>query len=103
MFERSKYGEENRRLFFGVDYVVYVEGGSGENEEDESADVRFWSIVFDRLAPEYKFRLIPKGGKSQLMIAAKRIISEDVSGVLVAMDSDYDKAFRESTEDPRIF
>lgn len=46
-FERSLLGQRNRALFLNVDAIVYVEGGRGLEDQDESFDAMFWKKVFE--------------------------------------------------------
>ena len=66
-FERSLNGQSNRALFFGVDMVIYVEGGRETGTAVESYDGMFWKKVFQAVRPELRVRTIPKGSKRNLL------------------------------------
>lgn len=102
MFERTGYGIQNVHLFFNVDFVVYVEGGTQSGDDDDSPDIRFWSIVLREAAPRYSFHFIARGGKPTLLSLAKQVISNDLSGVLVAVDADYDCVMGRELRDHRV-
>ncbi|MGE3294502.1 MAG: DUF4435 domain-containing protein [Geminicoccaceae bacterium] len=103
MFERTTYGLQNIHRFFNVDLVVFVEGGTQNGDDDDSPDIRFWSIVLNETAPHYSFHFIARGGKPTLLSIADQVISGDLSGVLVALDADYDRVMGRELRDHRIF
>jgi len=100
MFERTKSGQGNRALFYGVDYICYVEGGGGVR--DFSPDLSFWSSILSLFRPELKFKILARGGKPELQIIANEIIQKDIKSSLVAMDADYDRFIRREIIDRRV-
>jgi hypothetical protein len=101
MFERSKSGQQNRSLFFDVDYVCYVEGGA-EDGAEHAHDITFWTSVFRETMPNTKIKCIPRGGKPILEALARDVIEKDLSNTIVAMDADYDHATGETISDKRV-
>lgn len=100
MFERTKSGQQNRALFYGVSYTCYVEGGGGD--DDRSPDASFWSQVLQAFKPGMKIVFLPRGGKPILEKLANDIITKDTKNTLVAMDADYDRIFGHIISDPRV-
>lgn len=101
-FERSASGQANRALFYGVDWVIYTEGGADSGEPVRSYDSVFWSAIFRAIQPNLSVKAIPRGGKSELESLARRVAGEDVANVVVAMDRDYDGLFEDLLQHPRI-
>lgn len=64
MFERTAEGIENRRIFFGVDILVYCEGVPGR--AFPVLDAIFWKIVFDECCND-TVRVQPSGSKSDVL------------------------------------
>ena len=97
-FRRTESGLSNLYLFFGVDAVVFVEGGISLNREDvdsglftrSSSDIRFWQTLFGIYRPErnYQFRSI--GSKKTVKSIARNIEEGKITNVVVAMDRDFD-------------
>ncbi|WBU53886.1 DUF4435 domain-containing protein [Paracoccus sp. SCSIO 75233] len=100
MFTRSKQGIENEHLFYNVDFVVYCEGKKVDGE-GSSLDEVFWQRVFSENGLSVHCRSY--GSKSEVMPLAEKIISEEISHVLVAMDRDYDDMRGISINHPKVF
>jgi len=99
-FERTREGQRNRSLFYGVDFVCYVEGEDGADQGD---DVYFWSSLFRSIWPNRKAAFLCRGGKPQLESLANNVVLNNVEGVVVAMDSDYSRYFSNRIiDDPRV-
>ena len=86
-------------LFFGVQVVVYVEGGKSNLSISEledgsghvdTVDVTFWRILFDYYRPRTKVHISSVGHKPTLLEIADLISSNRITNVYVAMDRDYD-------------
>lgn len=100
-FSRTSYGLANVRRFLGVDWIVYTEGGSGHytasdieagHGEEATLDAKFWSsIVRNIVGPELRFAVKSVGSKTNLESILVKLAGANHSGVLVAMDSDYDE------------
>lgn len=99
-FERTREGQRNRALFYGVDFICYVEGDDGADQGD---DVYFWSSVFRSVWPNRSAAFLCRGGKPQLEKLAREVVNENVEGVVVAMDADYAGFFEGKViDDPRV-
>jgi len=92
-FDRSASGRRNRALFYDVDRVIYVEGGRDDKGAMESFDGLFWRRVLAVVRPELRLRILPRGGKDQLIALAESMDGSDEGKVMVAMDRDYDSIF----------
>ncbi len=98
-FRRTVSGLTNSHLFFGVDAVVYLEGGSSLCREDvdqgsytdSTADIRYWQTIFSVYRPDrsYKFRSI--GSKETVKSIVSDIKNGSINNVIVAMDRDFDQ------------
>jgi hypothetical protein len=96
---RTPSGETNKRLFLGVEAIVYVEGGQPLSPSQvragqyarEAMDIRFWESLFECFwqGGELEFRAI--GCKDTLLSLADDIIEGRVANVVVAMDRDHDE------------
>ncbi|MFQ3231843.1 hypothetical protein [Reinekea sp.] len=96
-FSRTNSGISNSHLFYGVDLIVYTEGGkksfsaeealNGEANES-SIDVKFWSGIFNShgLNKIVKFRAV--GSKTASSDICKKIESGEIHNVVVAKDRD---------------
>lgn len=99
-FERSASGQENRSVFLGVDATCYVEGH--ETDQGGGVDAVYWAKIFRTFRPELRVRFLPRGGKPILESLANSVISDNLRGVLVAMDADYDRVTSDLIVDKRI-
>jgi len=101
MFTRTNDGLSNAHIFHGVQAIVYVEGGSPVQENDElgeeempfasmSDDIRFWQSIFDTYLPGSTFLFRSLGGKPNLYDMASKISSGDIQNTIVAFDRDFD-------------
>ncbi|MEO0411859.1 MAG: DUF4435 domain-containing protein [Pseudomonadota bacterium] len=100
MFTRSNQGIENEHLFYDVDFVVYCEGKEIDGE-GSSLDEVFWERVLSESGLSVRCKSL--GGKSVVRPMAEKIIREDISHVLVAMDRDYDDIRGLAIDHPRVF
>lgn len=98
-FTRTPAGLSNLHIFFSVDVVVYVEGGTrtytfsevrAGSGDEQSEDVAFWQRIFSTFSPgrTYKFRAV--GSKDTVSQIADDIIDHGLTTVYVAMDRDFD-------------
>ena len=99
MFTRTSAGLANEHLFYGVEYVVYCEGQTGQGDI-ASLDELYWSSVFSQFGKNIKCK--SSGSKPQLESLAKDIISNKVSNVIVAMDRDYSDLLGEELRHPQV-
>lgn len=100
MFERTAVGQQNRALFYSVDYICYVEGGGGCS--DRSADCIFWEQVLSTFRPDIKFVFLARGGKPVLESLARKVQDDNIKNTVVAMDGDYDRVTGNLIVDPRV-
>lgn len=87
-FDRSASGRNNRALFYGVDRILYVEGGRDDKGAVESFDGLFWRRVFYVLRPELKLKILPRGSKDNVLQLAQQSVGDTI--VICAIDRDYD-------------
>lgn len=97
-FVRTNSGLSNLHLFFGVDSVVFLEGGksfsideikSGQHT-NASQDIRFWQSVFEIYRPKQTFQFRSVGSKQCVNQIAKEVKEGAVTNIIVAMDRDFD-------------
>jgi len=97
-FRRTTSGLNNSYLFFGVDAVVYLEGGDSITKQDvengifsaSTDDIRYWQILFGFYKPEKSYQFCSVGSKETVKSIADEIIQGRVQNVIVAMDRDFD-------------
>jgi len=97
-FRRTESGLSNSYLFFGVDAVVYLEGGSSlcRNDvnkgdyTDATHDIRFWQTVFSLYRPDKTFKFCSIGSKETVSSIAQDILDGKIVNVIAAMDRDFD-------------
>lgn len=97
-FRRTESGLSNSYLFFGVDVVVYIEGGNSLRREEvdngiytaSSSDIRFWQTLFEIYRPNKKCKFCSIGSKETVKSIAIDIMEKRVENVIVAMDRDFD-------------
>ena len=90
-FERSRFGQKNRALFYDVEAIVYVEGGLQTGGPEEAFDIAFWHVFFAEFFPGESFRLIAKGSKSNIEKLLENQNSEVIENIFFVMDRDYDE------------
>ncbi len=99
IFRRTIYGLSNEHLFYSVDAIVFVEGGTQNYSlqeiingayQSESIDVLFWRKIFSLFLPDRKLQYRAIGGKDTLRSIAGQIKNENLNHVYVAMDRDHD-------------
>lgn len=99
MFIRSASGLNNQHLFFNVDFVLYTEGGSVSYNIDDvldgkfselTDDIVFWDNLFDQVNSDIKVKCKSVGSKENVKHIAEKIIEENLSSVIAAMDSEHD-------------
>lgn len=96
-FTRTVSGLNNQHLFYNVDYIVYVEGGTSYSKDqidagmfdDLSIDTIFWEAILNHYKPaNYKFKAI--GSKTAVTKIAENIINSNITTVIAAMDQEFD-------------
>jgi len=97
-FRRTESGLTNLYLFFGVDTVVYLEGGSSICRDDvdqglyadSTQDIRFWQTIFNIYRSDKKYKFCSVGSKETVKSIATDIMEGRVNNVIAAMDRDFD-------------
>ena len=95
-FTRTDEGLANYCLFYGVDLVVFVEGGENRTPEEAVSDIKeqpavdtiFWGMIFKKFGLEKSFYIKPLGGKENIKPIAKRI--DKINNIICALDRDYE-------------
>lgn len=86
---RTDSGLANQHLFFGVDIVVYTEGGSEwssleealRDGSDETADAAFWRTIFAVLRPGLSVHVKSVGSRTVAREIARRVDEAGVQSV----------------------
>jgi len=99
MFTRTNLGLQNEYLFYDVDFVVYCEGHAVDGE-GSSLDEVFWEKVFSENGKSVECK--SAGGKTELRPFALRVIDENISNVVIAMDRDYDDLRNQMINHPQV-
>lgn len=94
-------GRSNRALFYGVDRIVYVEGGRDDKGPVEAFDGLFWKHIFNIFCPSLKVKILPRGGKESVLEFAEAL-NEDSRNVIVAVDRDYDGILGKMIDNPNV-
>lgn len=96
MINKSKAALSNEHLLYGVNIVVYVEGGKDSNQKDKikkeyanSIDIHYWQSLFEVYKPKIKCHFKSNGSKKNIKEIAKQIL-KGATNVVVAMDRDFD-------------
>lgn len=110
-FTRTNSGVSNLYLFYGVDLIIFTEGGdqsfsieeinSGDYNE-RSIDIKFWSAVFSKHSFNKTIAFRAVGSKSTINQLSERIVSNNVSNICVVCDSDLDDFTDTKYESPFI-
>ncbi|GGK79333.1 hypothetical protein [Amphritea balenae] len=98
-FTRTSSGLTNNSLFYGVDLIIYTEGGNKSYTADEvlrgagseqSVDIKFWSNVLVKhgLTSNIKFKAL--GSKTCAKEICRLLSEGEIENVAVAVDSDLD-------------
>lgn len=112
-FVRTQSGLDNEHLFHGVDYTVYLEGGTKSYNLEEvlsdcnnftsnTLDIAFWSKIFRRYYPDIKVKFKSIGSKVVISSLAEKIIEKNAKHVLLCMDNEYDELLSQRIDDCRI-
>lgn len=111
-FRRTKSGLSNQHLFYDVDVVLYLEGGSKsfnkqeayeDNYSNETEDIIFWKNIFDRFRTSTKIKYKSIGSKTTVKEIAIDIIEGDIKTVFVAMDNEFDEILNKRINHPNVF
>ncbi len=110
-FMRTPSGLSNLAKFYGVDFIVFTEGGNTSYSLEDvcngefnnsSIDIKFWESVFikHKLNKKVEFRAI--GSKSSSNEICKLIEKDEIKNILVTRDSDLDDFFGLKYRSPYI-
>jgi hypothetical protein len=109
MFSRTNSGISSLHNFFGVDFLIYSEGGEGSQEETGelnqcpwSIDSVFWRSVFSRFLPQTKIKIKSLGSKDSVRPYAEKVSKNLIENTIVVLDRDYDPYRGETIEHPRV-
>lgn len=97
-FKRSPSALYSLHVFFGVDAIVYCEGGPSLSYQDAikatntdgTLDSLYWSSVVELYKVKKKFHFKSAGSKTTLKKILEDVNNNDIDTVIVCMDSDYD-------------
>lgn len=110
-FKRTNKGISNQHLFYGVDLVVYLEGGpKAYNKEqvyndffhEETDDIIFWGNLFNRFKTATKVKFKSIGSKTTIKEIAVDIIAGKINSVMVAMDNEFDEILAQRIENDNV-
>jgi hypothetical protein len=111
-FTRTPSGLSNQHRFYGVDAVVFLEGGKnsyttqevlGDKFESNALDIKFWQKLFGFYKPEKKYQFRSIGSKKTANEIAEFVVQGIVKNVYVAMDRDHDRLNNKLKNVPGIF
>ncbi|HAY3561573.1 DUF4435 domain-containing protein [Elizabethkingia meningoseptica] len=111
-FKRTNKGLSNLRLFYNVDYVVYLEGGNKSYTKEEvlqnkfnndTEDIAFWSRIFSKYRKNIKLKYKSVGSKKTLKDLVEDVLSGDIVNVYIAMDNEFDEILNKRIIHPNIF
>lgn len=97
-FRRTTSGLNNSYLFYGVDAVVYLEGGDSLRKKEvengifsaSTDDIRYWQSLFGLFRPNTNYQFCSVGSKETVKSIAEDIVEGRIQNVIVAMDRDFD-------------
>lgn len=110
-FTRTPRGLSNQHLFWGVDAIVYIEGGEDSlsfnevisgSSGSQSIDVLFWQGVFAKFITGRNYKFLPIGSKGTIKCIAEEIKKGNITHVYVAMDRDHDCCIGSLIEAPGV-
>lgn len=109
-FTRSSSALHGIHRFFGVDIIVYCEGGRSLNYEeavsagntDGTLDTFYWSSLVNEYGIDKKFHFKSVGSKETIKAIAGDIDRLSLRNVTVCRDSDYDKISGQAINCSRI-
>lgn len=97
-FTRTSSGLSNYHLFYGVDAVIFLEGGKSLNREQLASkefntntdDIRYWKELFKHYKPNLSCKFFSLGSKESVKNFARNIIENEINNCVAAMDRDFD-------------
>lgn len=110
-FTRTPSGLGNQCFFYGVDAVVFTEGGDlswtfediRNNEFNEnSVDILFWTKLFESFRSDLNLKFKAVGSKATVSAIALEIQSNNLNTVIAAMDSEFDHIHNKCIDHPNV-
>lgn len=110
-FKRTLSGLNNMHLFYEVDFIVYVEGGTvsytkedicNGNYNSNTKDILFWESLFEVVANNIKVKFKSVGSKNTVKNIALDILKGNLNNTLVAMDKEFDCLLRNQIQHPKV-
>jgi hypothetical protein len=111
-FRRTASGLNNQHLFYNVDLIVFLEGGStsfskldvyADKYNLETEDIIFWKNVFNKFSSGKKLKFKSVGSKTTIKEIAIDIINGKLKTVIVAMDNEFDEILSQRIDHPNIY
>lgn len=111
-FKRTSSGLNNQHKFYGVDIIVFLEGGSTSFSKEqvysgkyssETEDIIFWKNIFNIFNSQKKIKFKSIGSKSTIKEIALDIIDGKLTTVMVAMDNEFDEVLNKRLNSQNIF
>lgn len=111
-FKRTASGLNNQHLFYDVDFIVFLEGGSksfsklevyGGQYNAETDDIIFWRNIFNEFQSDRKIKFKSVGSKSTIKDIVIDIVNGQLKTVIVAMDNEFDEILNQRIDHPNVF
>lgn len=112
-FRRTASGLANNHLFFGVDFIIYTEGGSMSFSKEEvvshdkysldTDDIIYWENVFNKFVSGKTFKIKSVGSKTTLLDILSDVINHNISTVKLAMDNEFDELLNKQINHPSVY
>lgn len=111
-FQRTSSGLNNQHLFYNVDFIVFLEGGSSSYNKievyagkysSETEDIIFWQNIFNKFMCGKKIKFKSIGSKSTIKEIVVDIIAGKLKTVMVAMDNEFDEILRNRINHPNVY
>lgn len=111
-FKRTNSGLNNQHLFFDVDLILFLEGGSTsynklevyENKyNSETEDIIFWRNIFGEFVSDKKIKFKSVGSKKTIKEIATDIINGEIKTIILAMDNEFDELLNQTIDHPHIY
>ncbi|BCM21646.1 hypothetical protein [Mesorhizobium sp. J8] len=110
IFRRSVSALHSLHIFFGVDVVVFCEGGPSlayreavvAAGQDGTLDTMYWSSIVSTYGIDKRFHFKSIGGKENIDAISYDISVLNIDTITVCRDSDYDRALGRGRTGKRI-
>lgn len=111
-FIRTSSGIQNEHLFHDVDYIVYLEGGNHSYTledittkslfNDNTLDIAFWKNQFNNHYSNCNCKFKSIGSKTVLKELSDIVISNNITSIIICMDSEFDELLNNKIQNPRV-